>query len=126
MKASVNIIAEGTQPSVRDRDGWLILAVCEEGGHRLVRRAGALQVQPRPLPADENLEIDVSVYERGAHELQLFDASGAVVFSETWVHHPGDALRRFHIDTRVLGTGTYQARVITPTRQRSATVLIVH
>ena len=119
-------IADQTTPKVRPTDGWLKLTICEEGGDRLIQRAGTMQIIATPTPATESLELTVDVFERGAHLVQVIDVNGTVVHTESWNHTPGDPQRVIHLDVRSLGSGSYQVRLITPTRQRAVPALILH
>jgi len=119
-------IADQTTPKVRPTDGWLMLTICEEGGDRLIQRAGTMQIIATPTPATESLELTVDVFERGAHLVQVIDVNGTVVHTESWNHTPGDPQRVIHLDVRSLGSGSYQVRLITPTRQRAVPALILH
>lgn len=122
--AEMNV--EGTQPGIRNRDGWIILGVCEEGGKRLIQRSGSFSIEPRPTPASTHLDVAVSVYERGLHTVQVVDAQGSIVYTETWSHVPGASVRMLHLDAASMPAGAYQIRVLTPTRERTVPALIVH
>ena len=119
-------VADETTPNIRPTDGWLMLTICEEGGDRLIQRSGALQIVAVPTPATETLELQVDVFERGTHTLQVIDVNGSVVYTESWQHVQGDPQKVIHLDAHALGSGTYQVRLLTPTRQRTVPALILH
>ena len=117
--------AEGTTPKVRTRNGWLLSQICEAGGPRLIRSAGALSIVATPTPASDVLSFTVTVYERGEHTINVVDATGLVVSTFTWLNDtPGT--QSFTIPASQFGSGLYHIQLSTPTRTRSTTALIVH
>lgn len=116
----------GSTYTTRQRDGWLKIDICEEGGQRLVTKAGILGIQPQPSPVTDVLTVLVDVFEKGIHTLELVDVHGATFYSTAFTHQQGDPQRHFMIDSRSLASGMYTLRLSTPTRQRMATVLVVH
>lgn len=119
-------LSAGVPMTVRPNDGYLLLEVCEEGGKRLVTRSGWLSLQVAPQPADDHLNVTCTVYETGSHTMEMVDATGQVVFTETWSHAKGDAPRTIRVDTRSFGSGVYLVRLKTPTREKTTTAIIIH
>jgi hypothetical protein len=124
--ADATAFAQGTSPKVRSDNGWIVLTICEEGGPRLITRAGSLSIQPTPSPASEELHVHVQTFERGDHVLSMVDITGQVVHSIAWQAPSGGQQRTIEIDARPIASGTYQLRLLTPTRQRAATIVISH
>ncbi len=124
--AFAELSASGSTYTSRPEDGWLRLEICEEGGPRLVQRTGALNLRQYPSPASDALTVEVQVFERGIHSLELVDVHGNVVRTDEWYHEQGGGVRTTSFDVRALASGPYSVRLITPTRQRQTPALIIH
>lgn len=103
-----------------------ILGICHEGGARLVNpdtKAELMLIKPNP--ANENIELEFSLSEKGFTEIALYNIFGEKVctlFSED-VSFFGK--RSNTVSTKDLGTGLYIMILKTPTFSQSKEVLIV-
>lgn len=113
-------------PSVRPEHGWLRLEVCDDGGPRLITRAGSLSIRVTPNPSTDDAVIEASVFERGQHRVEVRSATGEVITTTSWSHSTGAAPRVIHLNGRELASGTYLVILETPTRRRTATFTIIH
>lgn len=120
------IIAANVTPTARPENGLLMLDICEEGGPRLITKAGSLTIMARPNPATETLEIVADTYERGDHQIQVVTLTGDVVATYTFVRGTDATPRSFAVDVRGLASGTYQIILQTPTKRRVLPLSILH
>lgn len=112
--------------TTRKKDGWLRLDICREGGPRLIKKAGQFKVNPYPSPAADNLLVDVEVYEKGLHILELVNPQGVVVDRITFVHTIGDAARVVQFNVQQRASGMYALRLTTPSRVRIVPAVVMH
>ncbi|MBC8125511.1 MAG: choice-of-anchor D domain-containing protein, partial [Candidatus Kapabacteria bacterium] len=120
------ITASNVTPSVRPENGSLTLEICQEGGPRLIQKAGALSVVARPNPASEILEIIADTYERGEHRIDIRTLTGEVVATFTFDRGVDSTPRVFNVNAQALASGTYQIILQTPTRRRVLPLSILH
>lgn len=114
-------------PTVRREDGYLKLAICEEGGPRLIQRAGSpLLVRVSPNPASDELSVSVDLVEKGLHTLEVITLTGEVINSAVWQADVPGAAFTHKVDTRQLPAGSYQVVLQTPTRRRVTSLSIIH
>ncbi len=124
--AFAELTASGATYTTRPEDGWVILEICREGGDRLVKKSGSLNVQPLPSPVNEVLTVHSTVFERGRHTLEILDMNGQVLDQIGWEHTPGQEPQVSQFDVRRLASGPYTIRLTTPTRQRVAQIMVIH
>ncbi|MFN3307065.1 MAG: choice-of-anchor D domain-containing protein [Candidatus Kapaibacteriota bacterium] len=93
-----------------------LLGICREGGPRLVNplsRSGILNIVPNP--AEESVEIEVSLNEVGWTELALYNTLGEKV-KEIMKQIPQEqGVFRFSVNTAELNKGVYMFQLRTPT-----------
>ncbi|HRP02356.1 MAG TPA: choice-of-anchor D domain-containing protein [Candidatus Kapabacteria bacterium] len=122
-----NATTNGGQAEITLLNGkFTLLGVCREGGARLVNpnaKAGIMKIAPNP--ADNNLEIEISLIENGASELVLYNAMGEVV--KTIIHSENLERGRhtIQLNTTELGTGQYFLQLRTPTYLENKIVKVV-
>lgn len=124
--SNASLTTTNVTPSVSTEDGSLTLEICEEGGPRLIKLAGALTIVARPNPASEHVEVVADIYERGEHRIDVVTLLGNVVASATWMRGSDNTPYIFDVDTRGLSSGTYQIILQTPTRRRVLPLSIFH
>ena len=122
----VRLEVADTLVSLRTYDGFINLAICREGGDRLLDRAGSLAIRATPNPATNDLQIIVDAFEPGQHVVNILDVAGSVVATASWQHARGDAPFVLPIDAADLASGAYHIVLITPTRQRVVPLHIIH
>jgi len=114
------------EPTIRKEDGYLKLAICEQGGPRLIQRSGSLSVRVSPNPASDDLNIAVDLVEKGRHTLEVVTLTGEVIDSASWQADINGAAFTHVMDARQLPAGTYQVVLQTPTRRRVTSLSIIH
>jgi VWFA-related protein len=109
-----------------------LLGICREGGARLVNpktRAGIISIMPNP--AEERMEIEITLTEVGTMELVLYDMMGNKVktlyHSITTAEDFASSTNDIHtsVDIRDVGTGQYILILKTPTYTEARQVMIV-
>lgn len=114
-------------PTIRREDGYLKLAICEEGGPRLIQRAASpLTMRVSPNPASDELNVSVDLVEKGLHTLEVITLTGEVISSARWQADVTGAAFTHRLDARTVPAGTYQVILQTPTRRRVASLSIIH
>ncbi|MDZ4744867.1 MAG: choice-of-anchor D domain-containing protein [bacterium] len=114
-------------PTVRREDGYLKLAVCEEGANpRLIMRGTPMSIRVSPNPVSDNLNIAVDLTEKGIHTVEVITLMGEVVNSMTFKADATGAAFEHDVDTRNIPAGAYQVVLQTPTRRRVTTLSIIH
>lgn len=113
--------------TMRREDGYLKLAICEEGGPRLIQRVGQpLKVRLSPNPASEDLNVSVDLVEKGRHTIEIITLTGEVIDVVLWNADVPGASFTHAIDTREMPAGTYQVVLQTPSRRRVTSLSIIH
>ncbi|PKL86662.1 MAG: hypothetical protein CVV22_00805 [Ignavibacteriae bacterium HGW-Ignavibacteriae-1] len=123
----VNPIANGGDADITLQSGhFRLLGVCYEGGTRLLNpysKAGILSIAPNP--ADDNLEIAVSLIESGMTELVIYNTMGEKVLTVFSTASPLNGIQNHYIDTKLLSTGQYYLQLRTPTHIENQIIKIV-
>jgi VWFA-related protein len=109
-----------------------LLGVCREGGARLINpNATARIVRITPNPAEERVEIEITLAEVGTTELALYDMLGnkvkTVYQRMTTAEDFASGNKNIHtsVDLRDVGTGQYILMLKTPTYTEAQQVMIV-
>ncbi len=95
---------------------FTLLGICREGGARLINpysKAGILNIAPNP--AENNVEIEISLIEQGATELILYNTMGEVVRTIIKSEKRIRGTHTIQLNTTELGTGQYFLQLRTPT-----------
>jgi hypothetical protein len=103
-----------------------LLGICYEGGTRLFNpnsQAGILSIAPNP--ADDNLEIVVSLIESGNTDLSIYNTMGEKIMTVLSTQSPESGIQIFDIDTKLLSTGQYYLQLRTPTHIENQIIKIV-
>jgi hypothetical protein len=112
-------------PIVRPVDGSLTLAICREGGDRLVTRAGTLALRIVPNPSRDVADITVEAFEVGEHTVSISSLTGEHIDTWSFVHQRGDAPHQSLRDVRQWTPGVYSVVLTTPTRRRVVPLTIL-
>jgi VWFA-related protein len=109
-----------------------LLGVCRQGGARLINpNATARIVRITPNPAEERVEIEITIAEVGTTELALYDMLGNRVKTlyqrMTTAEDFASGNKNIHtsVDLRDVGTGQYILMLKTPTYTEAQQVMIV-
>jgi hypothetical protein len=109
-----------------------LLGVCRQGGARLINpNATARIVRITPNPAEERVEIEITLAEVGTTELALYDMLGnkvkTVYQRMTTAEDFASGNKNIHtsVDLRDVGTGQYILMLKTPTYTEAQQVMIV-
>ncbi|MCX6140142.1 MAG: choice-of-anchor D domain-containing protein [Candidatus Kapabacteria bacterium] len=124
--SNASITATNVTPIVRPRDGSLTLAICEQGGPRLIMKSGSLSIIALPNPASEVLELVAEAYERGVHRIDVVTLTGDIVATYSFAHGVDPVPHAFSVNVQALASGTYQIILQTPTRRRVLPLSILH
>ncbi|PKL86656.1 MAG: hypothetical protein CVV22_00775 [Ignavibacteriae bacterium HGW-Ignavibacteriae-1] len=103
-----------------------LLGICYEGGTRLINpnsEAGILSIAPNP--ADDILDIVVSLIESGMTELAIYNTMGEKVLTVFSTTSPLNGIQNFNLDTKLLSTGQYYLQLRTPTHIENQIIKIV-
>ena len=112
-------------PIVRPVDGSLTLAICREGGDRLVTRAGTLALRIVPNPSRDVADITVEAFEVGDHTVAVSSITGEHIDTWSFVHQRGDGPHQSLRDVRQWTPGVYSVVLTTPTRRRVVPLTIL-
>ncbi|MEM6763669.1 MAG: T9SS type A sorting domain-containing protein, partial [Bacteroidota bacterium] len=63
-----------------------------------------------PVPADQEIFIDMKFFEQGVYEAELFDVAGRTMISQKLVYDEVTG-KRFSLDTQSLAAGVYMLRI---------------
>ncbi|MFM8438631.1 MAG: hypothetical protein ACKOAX_09145, partial [Candidatus Kapaibacterium sp.] len=84
---SVRLIAASVHPAAgtsvaTNGASWTWTDVCNSGGTRQIGQGVGFVMSVRPEPADERLDVFVTVMEKGTYAVDLADVHGRIVLSE--------------------------------------------
>ncbi len=102
-----------------------LLGICYEGGQRMVEPDAAVAMAIRPIPANDRVDLDFFLIEKGYTEIAVYNILGEkllTVFSED-VTSPGK--REIGADLRALTAGQYVMVLKTPTIMMNYIILKV-
>ncbi len=122
-----NIKAIGGSTTITHENGtFKLLGICYEGGTRLFNpnsQAGILSIAPNP--AEDNLEIVISLIESGMTELAIYNPMGEKILTVFSTTSPDSGIQIFDLDTKLLSTGQYYLQLRTPTHIENQIIKIV-
>ncbi|MCO5251697.1 MAG: choice-of-anchor D domain-containing protein [Candidatus Kapabacteria bacterium] len=123
----INPISNGGDADISLQSGhFRLLGVCYEGGTRLLNpysKAGILSIAPNP--ADDNLDIVVSLIESGMTELSIYNTMGEKISTVFSTSSPPSGIQYYNLDTKLLSTGQYYLQLRTPTHIENQIIKIV-
>jgi WD40 repeat protein len=122
-----NAKANGGQADISMLSGkFQLKGICREGGARLINplsKAGITKIAPNP--AENSVEIEISLIEQGITELLLYNTMGEVVKTVMKSENPIRGTHTFQLNTTDLGTGQYILQLRTPTYVESKILKIL-
>ncbi len=122
-----NAKTNGGQADITLINGWFkLLGICNEGGARLINpnaKAGIITIAPNP--ANNNIEIELSITEHGLSELLLFNTMGELVKVILRSESPLQGIHTLQVNTNELSTGQYFLQYRTPTYIENKIIKIV-
>ncbi len=104
---------------------FTLLGICREGGARLINsfaKVGIVNISPNP--AEEKIEIEISLIESGRTELTIYNTMGEIVETIYQSDNPTRGTRIFTINTKELSTGQYFLQLRTPTYVENKLLII--
>lgn len=106
-----------------ENGSFKLLGVCPEGGERLIKPDGAVEMKIFPVPAKELLDIELSLIETGRTDIAVYNTLGEklkTLFCEE-ITNPG--FRKLVADLSSLNTGQYILVLSTPTVVKSLSII---
>jgi len=115
---SSTISAPNVTARLTTNDGSIVATVCEAGGKRLITSAGRLRVAVLPNPVVSDGMVLTETYERGMHKLVMITIDGTSLEIARWDHDPLQPVREHPLPIDLVGSGSYQLILETPSRRR--------
>ena len=107
-------------------DGNFSIAICEKGGSRLLNYDNVLSMSVAPNPANDLIEVNISVLEVGLHSLVLINPQGERKELQNWVvENDGIKTFNFVIQTNEISSGMYYLLLKSPVRSKVEPVFII-
>lgn len=118
------VIPQGGTASINTFNGvFTLLGICREGGTRFVLgNSLPYLVKVMPNPSDGNVEIDVTVIEKGTSTMRIFGSNGSLMEEHRFTTLGN---KKVAIDSRAYSDGLYFITLQTPTTFDTAKLLIV-
>lgn len=118
------VIPQGGAASINTFNGvFKLLGICREGGTRFVLgNSLPYLVKVMPNPSDGNVEIDVTVIEKGTSTMRIFSSNGSLMEEHRFTTLGN---KKVAIDSRAYSDGLYFITLQTPTTFDTAKLLIV-
>ncbi|MFM8472104.1 MAG: hypothetical protein ACKOBV_01125, partial [Candidatus Kapaibacterium sp.] len=127
---SVRLIAASVHPAAgtsvaTNGASWTWTDVCNSGGTRQIGQGVGFVMSMRPEPADERLDVFVTVMEKGTYAMDLADVHGRIVLSEH-LSMGFNETRETTVNVSGMPAGVYVLRLSGPAGNRARPLLIVH
>jgi WD40 repeat protein len=123
----MNAKTKGGQANITLLNGnFKLLGICEEGGARLINpyaRASINKISPNP--AENNVEVEISLIEQGITELLLYNSMGEIILAIMKNDNPFRGIHTIHVNTTILSTGLYFLQLRTPTYLETKFITII-
>jgi hypothetical protein len=118
------VIPQGGTASINTFNGvFTLLGVCREGGTRFVLgNSLPYLLKVMPNPSDGNVEVDVTVIEKGTSTMRIFSSNGSLMEEHRFTSIGN---KKVAIDSRAYNDGLYFITLQTPTTFDTAKLLIV-
>lgn len=113
-------------PKTTTQNGNIAVKICREGGDRLISQKPPLSLLLSPVPADNEINLEIQTMETGKHSVEISTLEGAILLANEWnVALESNKLNYITINTSKLANGMYFVILKSPSRKLVQPVYIV-
>ncbi len=107
-------------------NGSLEIQICRRGQDRLLRHGSPIAMSVSPNPADEFLEVNITVLETGSYKIELMGLTGDGSKIKEWdVKLNSDIDYHYNLELENVSSGIYYLILKSPTRRIVIPVMVV-
>ena len=107
-------------------DGSFEIEICRRGQDRLLKHSTPITMSVSPNPADEFLEVNITVLETGNYKIELMGLTGDINQIKNWdVNLNSNIDYHFNFDIWNVSSGMYYLILKSPTQQVVVPVMVV-